>query len=58
MEGLIASIQPFVGPVVFIALMFLMHGLHGGHSGHDAKQGQAGPAEQDKTAPRGAHRHD
>lgn len=58
MEGLIAAVQPFVGPAVFIALMFLMHGLHGGHSGHDANQGQAGSAKRDETASRGAHQHD
>ncbi len=61
MDGLIAAVQPFAWPAVFIVLMFLMHGLHGGHgahSGHDPKQGPAGPAEQDDAAARGGHRHD
>lgn len=61
MEGLVAAVQPFVGPAVFIALMFLMHGLHGGHGGHsgaDASRTQAGPAKRDETVSPGAHQHD
>lgn len=61
MEGLAAAVQPFVGPAVFIALMFLMHGLHGGHGGHsgpDASRKQAGTAKRDETVSPGAHQHD
>lgn len=60
MEGLVAAVQPFVGPAVFIALMFLMHGLHGGHGGHsgpDASRKQAGPAKRDESVSPGAHQH-
>jgi len=56
MEGLIAAVQPFLGPAVFIALMFLMHRGHGGHSGHRANE-QSGSAERDKTALPGTHQH-
>lgn len=61
MESLIAAVQPFVGPAVFIGLMFLMHGLHGGHgghSGHRANERQTGSTKPDETAARGAHQHD
>lgn len=61
MEGLIAAVQPLLGPAVFIALMFLMHGLHGGHAGHaghGANERQSGSARPDQTAARGAHQHD
>ncbi len=58
MEGLIAAVQPFVGPAVFIGLMFLMHRLHGGHTGHRANEQQSGSAKRAEAAARGSHQHD
>lgn len=60
MEGFIAAVQPFAGPAVFIALMFLMHGLHGGHGGHAGKgaaSGPSSPGKTDQSAAQGPHQH-
>lgn len=59
MESIIAAVQPFVGPVLIIGLMFLMHGRpggHGAHGGHGSNSRTATREEgpQDPTNARGS----
>lgn len=50
MEGFFASVQPYLVPVGFIALMVLMHAIPGGHGSHGGHGSDGHAAGQGRDA--------